>query len=550
MGQVISSENIQKEHTIHTSIGSITGEILTSSLTKNASTVRYSRIPYALPPVGDLRWKKPVSMPNDHDYTGKYTTNGLLSYQPVRNIELNQHEKDNLVINFPKPTEYTENITYLNIFTPTGEAPKEGWPVYVYLHGGLLQNGDPVKFNPIEMFDVFGAVDEKFILVVPGYRINLFGFLGSDYLKAQKDGGANFGYWDQRESLKWVYKNIEHFGGDKEKVTCGGLSAGANSAFYQMLYEKYHPEEEQIIKRLVLNSNVVWHVPRESSEAQYQELLNKLDLTGETEEEKFEKLKSIDPDVLVKTIPKLSITTFRGILDHDFISDKYVQDLVSGDLSNWMKEKDLKFIIGEVANEGWLYSIANTPKTVGELESRLVEFYRQELVQPLLESYDINEDLSLDELKFRYGQIIGDGQTRYASRGFIGQVINTGFPLENIWRYKEEFMNQFVRQFIKDESFGLIHGFDINLWFHHEGIYSKEEIPKLRRFVRPIVDFLAYRDHKEAVNGIGYDGEYPWRNNKADYFNLLNSNGDVVYVKDEEWERGLGVAQKVYKAQL
>lgn len=190
--------------------------------------------------------------------------------------------------------------------------------MYVYLHGGLLQNGDPVKSNPIQMFDVFGTSDERFILVVPGYRTNMLGFLGSDYLKSIE--GANFGYWYQREALKWPSKNIQHFGGDKHRITCGGLSVGAKSAFYQMLNEKYHPEEELIIKRVVLNSNVFWHVPRESSKIQYQELLSKLNITGATEEEKFNKSKEIDPDVLVKTIPTLSITIFCGILGRDFIS--------------------------------------------------------------------------------------------------------------------------------------------------------------------------------------------------------------------------------------
>jgi carboxylesterase type B len=104
-----------------------------------------------------------------------------------------------------------------------------GWPVLFFIHGGFLQFGwanKPIEgIGPLLQETSFNA-----IIVAPAYRINAFGFLASKELQdeAKKDGesAGNMGFWDQRMALEWTAKNIGLFGGDCQKITVAGYSAG------------------------------------------------------------------------------------------------------------------------------------------------------------------------------------------------------------------------------------------------------------------------------------------------------------------------------------
>lgn len=98
------------------------------------------------------------------------------------------------------------------------------------------------------------------IIVMPAYRLNLFGFLASKELQAEaeKHGETvgNMGFWDQRTALEWTSKNIKYFGGDASNITVGGYSAGSHSAFHQLAHELYFvPDDKAIIKRCIM-----WYV--------------------------------------------------------------------------------------------------------------------------------------------------------------------------------------------------------------------------------------------------------------------------------------------------
>lgn len=102
------------------------------------------------------------------------------------------------------------------------------------------------------------------IIVMPGYRLNLFGFLASAELQheAESDGecAGNMGFWDQRVALEWTANNVGFFGGDAGNITVGGYSAGAHSAFHQLAHELYFvPENEAVIRRIIM-----WYVAYEA----------------------------------------------------------------------------------------------------------------------------------------------------------------------------------------------------------------------------------------------------------------------------------------------
>ncbi|KAH3675978.1 hypothetical protein WICMUC_002274 [Wickerhamomyces mucosus] len=536
MGQSISQDNYSEKQTHSTPIGDFTGQILKSSINGEQSAIKFSQIPYAQSPSGSNRWKKPVPLPSDFNYTGDYTNDGKKNYQPAPTFEVSEEEAAKFKAPPIVQIQDTENITYLNIFRPLGEPPKDGWPVFIYIHGGLLQNGDPVKSNPIELFNKSAKENRKFILVIPGYRLNLFGFLSSSYIN--QTYGANFAFWDQRESIKWVYKNISHFQGNSEQITLGGLSAGAHSSFYQLIYELYHPEELQIIKRVVFFSNSVWAYPKPADDSQYSQIIEKLGIKGNTDEEIFHNLQKVDPKKLVEVIPELSNLTFKPRLDNDFISSSFLLDLQKGVIAAKLKQKDTKIIIGEVSNEGFAYSLRQTPHDLLELSNIIDEHYNEKIIDVIFKHYGINETLTKEKIKHLYGEILGDGQIRYSSRGLLNNLTKYGFPTENIWRYKISYRTKTINEYILDESLGLLHGQDTSIWFYNETTFSKEDSARIWRFLQPYIKFLTFS------NATG------WENGDITKVNHFTKSGDITYESDEAWEKGIEVVNDVIEAQL
>lgn len=93
----------------------------------------------------------------------------------------------------------------------------------------------------------------KAIVVLPGYRVNAFGFLAGkeleDEARANGETYSNFGFWDQRTALEWVHDRIVSFGGNQDNITVAGYSAGSYSTFQQLAYDVHLPPRSSIIKR-------------------------------------------------------------------------------------------------------------------------------------------------------------------------------------------------------------------------------------------------------------------------------------------------------------
>lgn len=86
----------------------------------------------------------------------------------------------------------SEDCLLVNVWTPPGPAPEGGWPVWLFIHGGWLQIGNPamtIMNDPVDLVGVMPAV-----VVVPGYRLGVFGFLAGKEIAAE--GDANFGLWE------------------------------------------------------------------------------------------------------------------------------------------------------------------------------------------------------------------------------------------------------------------------------------------------------------------------------------------------------------------
>ena len=175
----------------------------------------FKGIAFAAPPVSDLRWKPPAS-PISFAGVRQADRAGPACWQP-RNPDNNVYARGNL--------NRSEDCLYLNVYTPA-ESSADSLPVMVWFHGG----GNTAGHGGAEIFDGSNLADRGTIVVTANYRLGPFGFLAHPALtnESEQRASGNYGLMDQIETLRWVQDNIEGFGGDANRVTIFGQSAGGS----------------------------------------------------------------------------------------------------------------------------------------------------------------------------------------------------------------------------------------------------------------------------------------------------------------------------------
>ncbi|MGB0431377.1 MAG: carboxylesterase/lipase family protein [Bacteroidia bacterium] len=199
---------------VTTNSGTIEGLI-----TEDGQVEKYLGIPYAKPPVGDLRWKAPQPLE---------PWEGVKECKEFGNIAI--HFKFADWVEFDE-SKMSEDCLYLNVWKPASYNG-EKLPVLFNIHGGgfWAGQGSEPRINGESM------AKEGVIVVTINYRLHIFGFLAHPELSAESESGTsgNYGLMDQQMALKWVYDNIEAFGGDPNRITIAGESAGSESVLYLM----------------------------------------------------------------------------------------------------------------------------------------------------------------------------------------------------------------------------------------------------------------------------------------------------------------------------
>ena len=163
-------------------------------------------IPYAAPPVGDLRWRAPRS-PAAWSGVRDATAPGQPCLQNGRRGQ---------------PVIGSEDCLYLNVTTPVDARPNGRLPVMVWLHGGGFTSGSGADYDATRL--VAGG---RVVVVTVNYRLGALGFLDLPQLAAQDRYAGNYALADQQAALRWVRRNATAFGGDPGNVTLFGQSAGA-----------------------------------------------------------------------------------------------------------------------------------------------------------------------------------------------------------------------------------------------------------------------------------------------------------------------------------
>lgn len=182
----------------------VTGGWIQGEVTEDLTI--YKGIPFAAPPVGELRWKAPQPV------------------QPWEGIKETVEFGPGPIQGFGKSDAFSEDCLYLNVWTPA-KSPKEKLPVLVWIYGGGFSMGNSAGNDGSEL------ARKGVVLVSMNYRVGQMGFFAHPELSAENPEGVsgNYGILDQIAALEWIQENIAAFGGDPEKVTIFGESAGGIS---------------------------------------------------------------------------------------------------------------------------------------------------------------------------------------------------------------------------------------------------------------------------------------------------------------------------------
>ena len=319
----------------------------------------YKGIPYAAPPVGNLRWKAPQPA-KKWDGVKAFDQFGNACPQspyPTTSLYFNQAEK------------MSEDCLCLNVWTGAKKV-NEKRPVMVWIHGGALTRGS----SSISFYDGAALAAKGVILVSINYRLGPLGYFSHPALSAEskQNASGNYGILDQIAALQWVNKNIAAFGGDPNRVTIFGESAGSWSVCSLVA----SPLAKGLFHRAIGESGGVFSPMQFLKEKRYG--ISSAEETGKTFAQflgiadganTLQELRAKSPEELIAVFDK-SGASARGIVDGYVFPEEVYSIFAKG------KQNNVPVIVGSNANEGnSLIPPTLVPKTLTGYQSYLKNRY-------------------------------------------------------------------------------------------------------------------------------------------------------------------------------
>jgi len=364
---------------------------------EGAAPIRaFKGIPFAAPPVGDLRWKPPQPVAA-WEGVRACDTFGPVCPQPA-------------VPFFVVPGPRSEDCLYLNVWTGAGD-PGAKLPVMVWIHGGSLIFGAGSQ----GLYDGAPLARRGVVVVTLNYRLGPFGFLAHPALSKESPQGVsgNYGLLDQIAALEWVKRNVAAFGGDPGCVTIFGESAGGGSVQALLL----SPLARGLFHRAIVQSPV-WTAPPlrggapgvESAEAAGERFAAAIGVTGD---EPLAALRAkTAPELLAASAGPPEVGTTSGVTfglcaDGVAIPADPVELVAAG------KQADVPLLIGTTADEGTLF--VGTIRTRADLTKAIEGMFGAQAPM-VAEAYPAKSD---GEAKRVAARILADSIFVAPTRAFV-----------------------------------------------------------------------------------------------------------------------------------
>ena len=311
----------------------------------------FKGIPFAAPPVGDLRWQAPQPV---KPWSGVLTCDQF-SASPIQNKPAPFAMWTEEFIAPPEPL--SEDCLYLNVWTPA-KSTKEKLPVLMWIYGGGFVSGS----SACAVYDGEALAKQGIIFVSINYRVGVFGFFSHPDLTQEsgKNASGNYALMDQLAALKWIKENIAAFGGDPDNVTIAGQSAGSFSV--QALVAS--PLSKGLFRGAIAHSGASmgrFSMKLSDAEKTGLELSQKIKTTN------IEALRKLPADSVWKLASTLPYGTFAPVIDGYVLPDDM------GSIFKNKKHNDVALIAGWVTGDA---ALTGQPKSASEYKAWVKETYK------------------------------------------------------------------------------------------------------------------------------------------------------------------------------
>ncbi len=317
-------------------------------------------LPYAAPPVGELRWKPPEPAAKWRGMRDA-TQYGARCYQG--------HIYDDMVFQDSGPS---EDCLFLNVFTPATAKAKSKLPVMFWIHGGGYTGGSASEPRHNGDFLPLKGV----VLVTINYRLGVFGFLATTDLAKEAGGPAgNYGLMDMVAALHWVHDNIAKFGGDPGNVTIFGESAGSFAVSTLMaaapahgLFQKAIGESGSALSRILGEPDASSTTEREQKEQAWVESLGAKSLA---------ELRAMPADAVLAAASKQGEPGFPTVIDGTFLTEPVADTYAAGKqahvplLAGWNRDENAG-MARDMTAEKWKET---AEKLFGEHAAEFLSYY-------------------------------------------------------------------------------------------------------------------------------------------------------------------------------
>ena len=290
----------------------------------------YKGIPYGAPPLGPLRWRAPQPVAawtgvRPSDAFGPHSVQGVV----WDDIDLSGAST-------------SEDCLYLNIWTPAAPGDAARLPVMLWIHGGGFVVGSGAE----PRYDGARLAARGIVVVSVNHRLNALGFLAHPELTAESDhrGSGAYGFLDLVAALKWVKRDIAAFGGDPDKVTIAGESAGSHAVSALMA----SPLARGLFARGIGESGAMFASPSRAPKPLHQAEAAGLDFMGKVGARSLSELRAASADAILAAAPGLG---FRPIVDGWFLPHSPAQIFAAGE------QNDVPLMVGWNKDEGFNFTL-------------------------------------------------------------------------------------------------------------------------------------------------------------------------------------------------
>lgn len=401
----------------------------------------YNGIPYADPPIGPLRLRPPQKISrhlDSVDGTGIAAACPQLLLSPADKNIISSIGSQILDLPFFKDVKGQEDCLTVSVQRPANIKPGDKLPVLFWMYGGGFALGSTNTYDGASLVREGVANNQPFIFVAVNYRVGGFGFMPG--IEMLNEGSANAGLLDQRMGLEWVADNIDQFGGDPDRVTLWGESAGSISVFYQMaLYGGNSSYKgKPLFRGGIMNSGTT--IPAEpmdgfKGQATYNQVLKEAGCAG-TVNNTLSCLRELDYDTFYNAVTQ----TFSGVFSFSGTKisfpprpDGKVLPLSPEELAATGQYYAVPMIAGDQEDEGTIFALyQQSVKTSDDLVNYFSQFVfpnaTKEQLSELVEAYTKDDEgspfrtgpiNSLYPMYKRIAAIIGDVTFTLSRRSFL-----------------------------------------------------------------------------------------------------------------------------------